>query len=276
VYGVKRRVSTMLTPAERHRVDAAGEGLYQTLHRDSIHDVVRDVRENRAAAILVSVARIDAGVAPHMADIIRQFPGIPALALLTHLERTTPLTVLSLGRSGFQRLIDARSPDGWRSLRDALAPNSYTEFARRALIRLNADVPTATAGYLAFLDRLFNGPSTITNVAALADALHTRPNAFATRFYRARLPSPRRYLNAARLTRVAHLLENPDLTLSEVANALDFSSPQALGRSITLNLTMTPTAFRHTYDGLGMLDRFRTDFLLPYRQTLTTFEPLPP
>jgi AraC-like DNA-binding protein len=265
----------MLTPAERHRVDAAGEGIYLTLHRDSIHDVVRDVRENRAAAILVSVARIDSGVAPHMAAVIRQFPGVPALALLTHLEHTTPFTVLSLGRSGFQRLIDARSPEGWRALRDALAPNSNTDFARRALTRLTADVPDATAGYLVFLDLLFNGPPTLTTVAAMCDVLHTKPNAFASRFNRAKLPSPRRYLTTARLTRAAHLFETPTLTIADVANALDFSSPQALSRSIQANMDMSATVFRQRYDGLGMLDQFRARFLLPFRHTLAMFEPLP-
>src|SRR5688572_11583046 len=35
-------VSTMLTPVERLRVDAAGEGLYHALHRDSVEDVIRD------------------------------------------------------------------------------------------------------------------------------------------------------------------------------------------------------------------------------------------
>jgi AraC-like DNA-binding protein len=265
----------MLTPSERHRVDAAGEGLYSTLHRDSIHDVVRDVRENRAAAILVSVARIDAGVAPHMASVIRQFPGVPALALLTHLEHTTPLSVLSLGRSGIHRLIDARSPDGWRLLRDALAPSSHAEFARHALARLTADIPDAPAGCLAFFDLLFAGPTSLTTVRGVADSLHTNANAFATRFYRARLPSPRHYLNSARLTRAAHLLENTGLTIANVANALDFSSPQSLGRSIRATLTLTPTAFRQSFDGLGMLDHFRQHLLLPYRQTLTTFEPLP-
>src|SRR3954471_801618 len=44
------RVATVLTPAERIRVDAAGEGLYRSIHRDSVDDVVRDVREARAAA----------------------------------------------------------------------------------------------------------------------------------------------------------------------------------------------------------------------------------
>ena len=34
------------------RVDAAGEGLYTALHRDSIDDVIRDVKEQRASAVL--------------------------------------------------------------------------------------------------------------------------------------------------------------------------------------------------------------------------------
>jgi hypothetical protein len=42
-------------PSERLRVDAAGEGLYTALHRDSIDDVIRDVKEQRASAVLVSV-----------------------------------------------------------------------------------------------------------------------------------------------------------------------------------------------------------------------------
>jgi AraC-like DNA-binding protein len=265
----------MLTPAERHRVDAAGEGIYQTIHRDSIHDVVRDVRENRAAAILVSVARIDSGTAPHVASVIRQFPGIPALALLTHLERATPFAVLSLGRSGIQRLIDARSPDGWRTLRDALAPDSYVEFARRALARLATDLPGASASCVAFLEMLFTAPTTVNTVRALAELLHIRPNAFATRFHRADLPSPRLYLASARLTRAAHLFESPGLSIANVANALDYSSPQSLGRSIQSTLTMTATAFRHTFDGAGMLDHFREHLLLPYRPTLITFVPVP-
>jgi AraC-like DNA-binding protein len=275
VHGVKRHVTTILTPAERHRVDAAGEGLYDTLHRDSIHDVVRDVRENRAAAILVSVARVDAGDAPHVASVIRQFPAIPALALLTHIERSTPFAVLSLGRSGIQRLIDARSPEGWRSLRDALTPDSSLDFARRALARFHNDLPGAPASCLAFLDTLFNAPTTVTTVKALATLLHIRPNAFATRFYRAHLPSPRLYLASARLTRAARLFENPGLTISDVANALDYSSPQSLGRTVHATLAMTPSAFRQRFDGTGMLDRFRHDLLLPHRDTLLTFEPAP-
>jgi len=48
-------VSTMLTAPERSRVDAVGVGLYETLHRDSIDEVTRDVRHRGVGAILVSV-----------------------------------------------------------------------------------------------------------------------------------------------------------------------------------------------------------------------------
>jgi len=49
-------VSTMLTPAERSRVDAAGEGFYRAVHRDSIDDILSDLRAQRVSAVLLSVA----------------------------------------------------------------------------------------------------------------------------------------------------------------------------------------------------------------------------
>jgi hypothetical protein len=38
---------------------------------------------------------------------------------------------------------------------------------------------------------------------------------------------------------------------------------------------MTPTAFRHSFDGPRMLDRFRQDLVQPFRHTIPRFEPLP-
>ena len=45
-------VSTILTPGERQRVDAAAEGLYSALHRESFDEVLADLRERRAGAVL--------------------------------------------------------------------------------------------------------------------------------------------------------------------------------------------------------------------------------
>src|SRR4051794_29433119 len=52
-------IATMLTPNERLRVDAAGDGSYRAIHRDSVAEVVQDLKSNRAGAVLVSVARYD-------------------------------------------------------------------------------------------------------------------------------------------------------------------------------------------------------------------------
>ena len=79
-------VTTILTPAERVRVDAAGEGLYTALHRDSVDDVIRDLKEQRAAAVLVSVTRCGSRDATQVAMLVREFPRVPTVALLTDLE----------------------------------------------------------------------------------------------------------------------------------------------------------------------------------------------
>ena len=44
-------VVTMLTPVERIRVDAAGEGTYRTVHRDSVAELVHDIRTSRVGAV---------------------------------------------------------------------------------------------------------------------------------------------------------------------------------------------------------------------------------
>ena len=101
-------VATVLTPDERIRVDAAGQGLYQSLHRETVDDVLRDVREARANAIVLSVAYCERSSHESVAMMVREFPRVPTLALLSELSPRTPHTLLTLGTSGVRRLIDVR------------------------------------------------------------------------------------------------------------------------------------------------------------------------
>jgi hypothetical protein len=94
-----------------------------------------------------------------------------------------------------------------------------------------------------------------------------------SRFFRAKLPAPKRYLSLARLIRAARLFENPGLSVARVANHLDYSSPQSFGRHVRTVMKMSPVKFRTTYDGQGMLQFFRTDLILPYVDVLCTFRP---
>src|SRR5687767_4453413 len=137
-------VATILTPAERTRVDAAGEGLYRSIHRDSLDDVIRDVREARATAVVVSVAYCDKISTNPVATMVREFPRVPTLALLSELGPRTPQTLLSLGTSGVRRLIDVRDASGWRMLRSALTDECGNSIQRFALGRLADDLTGAT------------------------------------------------------------------------------------------------------------------------------------
>ena len=267
-------VTTILMPTERIRVDAAGEGLYTTLHRDSVDDVIRDLKEKRAAAVLVSVARCGLRDATQMAMLVREFPRVPTVALLTDLEANTPGAVLTLGRSGVQTLVDVRQPSGWRRLRDVLLADQSSDINRLALAQLSIDLTGAHPDCRQFFDLLFSVPSGIGTVRLLARYLGVVPSTLMSRFFRAKLPAPKRYLAMTRLIRAAQLFENPGLSVANVANRLDYSSPQSFGRHVRGLIHLTAVEFRQKYDGEGMLQRFREDLIIPYLARLRTFTPL--
>jgi AraC-like DNA-binding protein len=267
-------VTTILMPAERIRVDAAGQGLYTTLHRDSVDDVIRDLKEKRAAAVLVSVARCGLRDATQVAMLVREFPRVPTVALLTDLEANAPGAVLTLGRSGVQTLVDVRHPSGWRRLRDVLLADQSSDINRLALAQLSIDLTGAHPDCRQFFEILFSVPSSVGTVRLLARYLGIVPSTLMSRFFRAKLPAPKRYLAMARLIRAAQLFENPGLSVANVANRLDYSSPQSFGRHVRGLIHLTAVEFRQKYDGEGMLQRFREDLIIPYLARLRTFTPL--
>ena len=274
VRGAVAAVATMLTPTERVRVDAAGEGLYRTIHRDSLDDVIRDLKERRADAVLVSVARCRGYDAERVASMVREFPRVPAVALLTQLEAATPQAVLTLGHSGVRTIVDVRQPAGWRELREVLMADHASDIQRLALGQLAADLAGAPEDCWRFFELLFLSAPRTATVRELARRLHVIPSTLMSRFFRARLPAPKRYLALARLTRAARLFENPGLSVANVANHLDYSSPQSFGRHVRTMLRMTAVEFRQRYDGEGMLQRFRDELVIPYLARLRRFTPL--
>ena len=267
-------VTTILTPAERARVDAAGEGLYTALHRDNVEDVIRDLKERHAAAVLVSVTRCGPRDATQVALLVREFPRVPTVALLTELQPSSPAAVLTLGRSGVHTLVDVRQPSGWRRLRDVLLEDKSRDISRLALAQLSLDLAGAHPDCCRFFEVLFNLPTGIDTIRSLSRHLSVVPSTLMSRFFRVKLPAPKQYLAMARLTRAAQLFENPGLSVANVANRLDYSSPQSFGRHVRGLIHLSAMEFRHKYDGEGMLQRFREELILPYLRVLRNFAPL--
>ncbi|MEP6779661.1 MAG: helix-turn-helix domain-containing protein [Gemmatimonadaceae bacterium] len=267
-------VSTLLSAAERPRVDAAGEGCFVTLHRDSVDEVLNDLRMRRASTVLVSVAHYASQHTPPVARLVREFPRIPALALLTQTEPSSTQALLSLGQQGVRALVDVRDARGWRELRRLITEERAESIERIALLHLNTDLKDAPEDCLRFFDALFSSPPSVGTVRVFARRLGVLPSTLMSRFFRANLPAPKKYLAMARLVRSARLFENPGLSVAQVANQLEYSSPQSFSRHIQTLLQCTAVGFRHQYTGESMLQQMRDELVTPYRDQLKTFHPL--
>jgi AraC-like DNA-binding protein len=267
-------VATLLTRDERMRVDAAGEGVFYTMHRDSVEQLVRDLRRRTVGALLVSVHRCDDAATASLARVVREFPRVSTVAILSQVDGGTPRAVLSLGSSGVRTLIDVRHPAGWRELRSVIMSERASEIEQLALERLARDLTGATDGCLRFFDLLFGRPVRVCTVRRLAAHLGVITSTLMSRFFRLRLPAPKKYLAVARLVHAARLFENPGLSVANVANHLEYSSPQSFGRHVRSLMGMTATAFRSQYDGEGMLEQFRARLVIPYLTTLRLFDPV--
>jgi AraC-like DNA-binding protein len=171
-------------------------------------------------------------------------------------------------------LIDVRDSTGWRQLRSALTDECGNTIQRLALGRLSHDLEGASTDCWRFFQALFLSPPHVCTVRKLARNLGVLPSTLMSRFFRARLPAPKRYLAMARLVRAAHLFENRGFSVANVANHLEYSSPQSFGRHVRTILRLTAVEFRERYDGAAMVDRFREELVLPYVAALRHLTPL--
>jgi AraC-like DNA-binding protein len=267
-------VATMLMPTERPSVDAAGVGSYHAIHRDRLSEVVSDLRAQRADAVLVSVARCGGSVSPALTAMVREFPRVPTVALLATPTPDAPHVALTLGTLGVRRLVDVQHPAGWRELRKYLLSYQAADIQREALARLAVDLTGSTDECWRFFEALFLVSPRTSTIRLLARDLNVLPSTLMSRFFRAQLPSPKRYLAMARLVRAARLFENPGFSVSNVANHLDYSSPQSFGRHLRALMGLNATQFRDRYDGTVMLDRFRERMVLTHIDALRVLRPV--
>jgi AraC-like DNA-binding protein len=267
-------VSTFLSPAERSRVDAAGEGSYRAIHRDEVAELVGDLKAKRADAVLVSVARCDGPARPRISALVREFPRVSTVALVSATTTDAPRLALSLGTSGITQLVDVREPQGWHELRRLLLSSRGGEIQREALTQLAIDLAGAHPECWRFFESLFLAPPRLSTVRELSVQLGVLPSTLMSRFFRARLPAPKRYLAEARLVRAARLFENPGFSIANVSNHLDYSSPQSFGRHVRTLLNLTAGEFRRRYDGEAMLRHFRETLVLPHLTVLRRLRPL--
>ena len=266
-------VATVLTASERQRVDAAGSGVFAVVHRDSVPEAVRVVRERAVDAVLVSVHHCAPEQIDAVGHLVRDFPGIPTVALLSQHDPAASQMLLRFGASGVRQVVDVSLPAGWSRLREAVALPA-TRSAARIQGPVIAALGEATPDARLFIEGLVRLAPETPTVRRLAASLHVRPSTLMSRFARAGLPSPKNYLASVRLLHAAHLFESGGLSVADVAYRLDYSSPQSFGRHLRTMLGITSCEFRNRFPFPLAVERFIELMILPYGRIWPTFHPL--
>lgn len=266
-------VAAVLLPGERPRVDAAGNGCFSVVHRDSIPDAMRVVRERPVDAVLVSVHRCGPDQMEVLGVLVKEFPTVPTVALVSQHDATASETLLRLGASGVRQVVDVTSPSGWSRLRRIVG-----QPATRAVARIQGPVlesmREAPPDARLFLEALIRVAAEVPTVSGIAAQLSVRPSTLMSRFARAGLPSPKSYLAAIRLLHAAHLFETAGLSVADVAYRLEYSSPQSFGRHLRAMLGVTALEFRRRYPFAVALERFISLMMEPYANVWKDFHPL--
>jgi AraC-like DNA-binding protein len=268
-------IAAVLDPYERSRADAAGSGCFSLVHRESVRDAIRVVRERPVDAVLVSVRRC-VGEAPALLEqFSRRFPSVPTVALVTRREPGDVEALLRLGATGVRQVVDATDASGWRRLREVLGapPIERAHAILAPVLNLLGPIPS---GSRHFWEKLVRAAPETTTVRRLALALSITPSTLVSRFVRTGLPSPKDHLVAVRLCHAARLFDEGDLTIADVAYRLDYASPQSFGRHLRVVLGITPSEFRSRFPFCTVLQRFLDQFVKPYKSTWKTFRPLAP
>src|SRR3954462_15089163 len=266
-------VAAVLLPGERPRVDAAGNGCFAVVHRDSVPEAVRTVRERPVDAVLVSVHRCPPEQVEAVSHLVREFPGIPTVALVPQHDPGATEMLLRLGASGVRQVVDVTSPAGWNRLRLVVG-----QPATRAVARIQAPILAALADAppdaRLFLEALIRLPPETATVTALAERLFVRPSTLMSRFARAGLPSPKNYLAAVRLLHASYLFETAGLSVADVSYRLEYSSPQSFGRHLRAMLGLTASEFRRRFPFPSALARFIELMVSPYIPVWRGFHPI--
>jgi AraC-like DNA-binding protein len=253
-------------------VDAAAGDHFDPVHNETVGEALRTLRVRSVSAILLSPQCLEATDVPSVARMLHEFPGIPAVALLSRHDAMASERLLQLGASGVRSMIDLTKHGGWQRLREMIGGDGSATGAR-ILGNVLPTLAHTTPGVRRFFELLvWLSPITPT-VRSLTGRLRICASTFMSRFFRSELPSPKRYLASVRLLHASALFEIPGLTISDVAHRLEYSSPQSFGRHVRAVVGMTAGEFRERLAFDTAMDDFTNRMILPYRATFRTFDP---
>lgn len=266
-------VAAVVSPMDRASLEAAGAGCFAVVHRPSLPEALRVVRERPVDAVIFSIHEWRGQEVEQVDNLVRRFPEVPTVALLTRLDPQAPETLLRLGATGVRHVVDVTAPAGWNRLRRLLGEPASRP-AARILGRITEELPDLPGDTRLFLELMVRTAPSTPIARHLARRARMQPSTLTSRFARSGLPSPKTYLAAIRLLYASQYFEQDGLSITDVAYRLECSSPQSFGRHLRAMLGITPGEFRRRFTFDSAMDRFVASLIVPHREAWRRFRPL--
>lgn len=162
------------------------------------------LKERKVSALLVSPSRVQHEQRSKLTALVNSSPLLVTAAVIDAQEAQSYQSLLELGQCGVRVAIDLSERSGWTRLRDLLsASNDATK--ERILEAVSRELVSASPTFRQFvLDTVRYAPH-IVSVRELATTLRVHPSTLMSRFFRAGLPAPKKYLAHARLLYASHI-----------------------------------------------------------------------
>jgi AraC-like DNA-binding protein len=250
---------------------ALGE-VARPVHLASVSAALTVVRERPVRAVLLGQESMTAGSATAVGRLAVTCGG----TLIAVLEGWTPNlsdTLLAFGRHGVRDAVDVSTRQGLSRLRDLITRSEW-ELANRVAKALEPSLKESSDEMRFFVNYLVRTVPLVGSITVLAARLGVSPSSLNSRFMRAGLPSPRKYLTYTRLLFAAAVLEEPRVSAAQVAHRLNYSSPQSFMRHVRQQLGVSVSELRQHYSFEALAHHVAFHTLSKHGATLNWFRPL--
>ncbi len=265
-------VVTVVDSTLQDRLTLALGEVARPVHLASVSAALSVVRERPVRAVLLGQESMTTRSASEVGKLAVTCGG----TLIAVVGGWTPAlsdTLLAFGRYGVRDAVDVSSRDGLSRLRDLITRAEW-ELANRVARALAPSLQDASEEMQFFVNYLIRTAPFVGSATVLAAGLRVRQSSLNSRFFRAGLPSPKKYLAYIRLLFAAALLEQPIVSAAQAARRLNYSSPQSFMRHVREQLGVSVSEFRqeYTFEALAHHVAFQT--LSKHGATIKWFRPL--
>lgn len=245
-----------------HKLRRAAAGRFsfvRALEWGQVLEIIRD----RPVELAVLDPLLGGEAKSHEIERLRQlFPSLP-LILYTTLTPELAGVLLTLGKRGVREVIFARLDDHPARLRDALEQEHARASSQQFLEHLEGALAPLPSELRWVLEEALRAPEEVQTVQHLALRASVDRRTCERWFTRARLPSPRHFLAAARVLYAHRLLKDPGFTIEDVAKRLGYTRVKTLQQHARTYLGLTAGEMRLSLTTDEALDTVVRRFFVP-------------